>query len=95
MALRISLGQYYDADSVVHRLDPRAKIVGALAIMISVFFINTPLKLALGFAVVLGLVAVARIPARKVLSSVRPIVLTLAFLSLFNLLLTTDGTPLV
>ena len=95
MALRISLGQYYDADSVVHRLDPRTKIVGALAIMISVFFINTPLKLALGFAVVLGLVAVARIPARKVLSSVRPIVLTLAFLSLFNLLLTTDGTPLV
>ena len=95
MALRISLGQYYNADSIVHRLDPRAKVVIALIMMVTVFFITTPLKLALGFIVILGTVTLAHIPAHKVLSSIKPVVFMLVLLGLFNLFLTTDGTPLM
>ena len=36
----ITLGQYYRADSVIHRLDPRTKIVGTLVYMISLFLFN-------------------------------------------------------
>ena len=95
MALRFSVGQYYPVDSPVHRLDPRVKVGCALAIMACTFLIQTPLQLCLGFAYAFALVGAARIPARKLLESVRPIVLVLAFLSLFNLLLVRTGDVLV
>lgn len=94
MAMRISLGQYYATESAVHRMDPRAKIVCALAAMVSVFFIHVPAQLALGFACALAAVALSRIPARKVLESIRPVVFVLLFLSLFNLFLVDTGDVL-
>jgi len=94
MAFKISMGQYYAGDSPVHRLDPRAKIVGALAVMVSVFFINTPAQLVLGFAFMLGAVLLARIPAHKVLDSIKPLVVMLLVLSLFNLFLVNTGEVL-
>ena len=94
MALKLSIGQYYAADSVVHKLDPRAKTISALAIMVSVFFIHTPQQLALGFGLMLCLVALSRIPIRKVLASVRPVVMMLLLLSIFNLFLVNTGDVL-
>lgn len=94
MALKLSLGQYFATDSPIHRMDPRAKVVCALAIMISVFFIHTSLQLALGFACALGIVVLARIPARRVLDSIRPVVFVLLLLSLFNLFLVNTGDVL-
>ena len=44
MALRASIGQYLSVDSPVHRLDPRIKLVGSLAFMVSCFFVHTPLS---------------------------------------------------
>ncbi len=94
MALKISIGQYYDADSALHRMDPRAKLCAALAVMVSVFLIRTPVQLALGLAAMLGTVALSRIPTRKVIDSIRPIVFVLLVLSLFNLCLTSTGEVL-
>ena len=95
MAFRISLGSYVPADSVLHRLDPRSKIVCGLAIMVSVFFIRTPLQLAFGWLVALGLVLMSRLPTGKVLSSIKPVIMVLLVLSVFNLLLVNTGTTLV
>lgn len=95
MALKISIGQYVAADSPIHRLDPRAKVCAALAVMVAVFFIHTPAQLALGFAFVLGAVALSRVPARKVLDSIRPVIVVLLVLSLFNLFLVNTGDALV
>lgn len=95
MAFRISLGRYVAANSVLHRLDPRTKIVCGLALMVSVFFIHTPLQLAFGWACALVLVKLSNIPLSKVLSSLRPIIAVLLVLSIFNLLLVTTGEPLL
>lgn len=95
MALRISLGQYYPADSPIHRLDPRVKIICALTVMISVFFINTPLQLALGYAAMAGVIALSHIPLSKMVRSLRPIVFMLLVLSTFNLIFTRGGTVLL
>lgn len=94
MALRISWGQYYAAPSLIHKLDPRAKVCAALAIVVTVFFIHTPMQLALGFAFVLGIVALARIPASKVLESIKTIIIVVLALSLFNLFLVETGETL-
>ncbi len=95
MAFRITLGSYHPADSPIHRLDPRTKIVCGLAMMVSVFFIHTPLQLAFGWIVALALVLASRVPATKVAASVRPIVMVLLVLSVFNLLLVTTGDTLL
>ncbi len=71
MALRASIGQYYSVDSPVHRLDPRVKLVSALAFMVSCFFVDSPSTLLLaGLAIGLA-VAFARVPARRLLSHLK------------------------
>lgn len=94
MATRLTIGQYFTADSPIHRMDPRAKTVAAVAIMVSTFFINTPVQLALGLTFALLLVMLARIPALKMLESIRPIVFVLVVLGLVNLFLVNTGDVL-
>ena len=95
MAFRLSLGQYWPAASPLHRLDPRTKAFCALAIMISVFFINTWQQLLLGWAFALALVALSRVPVSRVLDSIKPVVFMLCILSVCNLFLVRRGDPLV
>lgn len=95
MAFRISLGRYVPADSPIHRLDPRTKLLCGFAIMVSVFFIRTPVQLVVGWMFALALVAASHVPVPKVLASLRPIIVVLAVLSVFNLLLVTTGDVLV
>ncbi len=94
MALRITIGQYYEAESPIHRLDPRAKVCGSLAIMVSVFFINTAWQLALGFATIIAIVVASHVPATKVLDAVRPVMFILIVLSLFKLFFVDTGDTL-
>ena len=95
MALKLTLGQYWPASSVLHRMDPRAKVVCALAIMVSVFFVHTVPQLVFGWVVALALVALSRVPVRTVLRSVRPVMAMLMLLSICNLLLVRSGEVLL
>ena len=95
MALRITIGQYYHADSPVHRLDPRAKLVCALVLMVTVILIVTPAQLVLGMAFVAAVVAIARLPLARVLESIKPLVVILAILGLFNLFYVHTGTVML
>ena len=94
MALRIRMGQYLPRDSRIHRLDPRAKLACALAVMVTVFFIQTPLQLALGLAFALVVVALSKVPLRQVAQSIRPLVVLLCVLGLFNLFYVGEGATL-
>ena len=95
MALRITMGQYYPADSPIHRLDPRTKLLCGLAVMVLVFFIRSPWGLALGYAAMTGAVIASRVPLSKVARAVRPLVVMLLVLSVFNLLFRRDGDVLL
>ena len=95
MALKISVGQYYHGDSIIHRLNPNVKCLSALLLMLATFFIRNAPQLALLVVGVLCLLALAKIPVKQVLVSIIPLAWLLIFLSLFNLLLTREGTVLV
>ncbi len=95
MAFRITLGRYVPADSPIHRLDPRTKLVCGLALMVSVFFIRTPVQLAFGWLVALALVKLSHLPLGKVLKSIQPIAFMLLILSFFNLILVSTGDVLL
>ena len=68
----LSIGQYLPLNSVIHRLDPRARILGALIILGTVTLQTHLPGLLIGFVIVLGGVALARIPLSLALRSLLP-----------------------
>lgn len=82
----IALGQYYPVDSVLHRLDPRTKIVLMIAYITMIFFVKT----FIGFGIVLVFLAAAillsRVPVGKVLKSLKTIMFLVLFTVIMSLL---------
>ena len=92
----ITLGQFFPGFSVLHKLDPRTKIVVSVFFIIGVFLANNPVSFAFLTITTLLLVSVSRISFKVVLKGIKPIILILIFTSLINLFLTDGkGTPLV
>ena len=91
MALRIEIGQYYAASSPVHALDARAKLLCALAALVAIFCVSSAAQLAAAAAFTLVVLLAARVPGGRVLASVRPLVVFLAVLSVFNLFFVQSG----
>ena len=84
----ITIGQYYQGDSVIHRLDPRLKVVGVFVYLISLFCFKTIfgfLAAGLFFVVVLKL---SKVPFRFVVKGLKPILFLLIFTAALNLLWT-------
>ena len=83
----ITLGQYYPADSVLHRLDPRVKFIGTFAYVISLFlFHNVGYLLGTLFLVVM--IRLSKVPFRFMVKGLKSIVMLLAITMIFNILLT-------
>ncbi|MFQ6100079.1 MAG: energy-coupling factor transporter transmembrane component T family protein [Anaerolineae bacterium] len=83
----ITIGQYLPSGSVVHRLDPRFKLLAFALVVVAVTFSNAYLANAILLLVVLLLVAITRVPLGYALQGVRPALPVLAFLALFQVLL--------
>lgn len=91
MALRVSIGQYYSADSVIHRLDPRIKLTATVVFMVSCFFVSSAVTLALAAVAVGACIALAHVPAGRLLSQIKPIALFLVVTSVINLFFVQTG----
>lgn len=91
----ITIGQYYSADSFVHKMDARMKIVLTFALIIAIFLCKSLPALALIVAITLALILVSRVPLKMVLKSVKPIALIVVFTGLLNLFYVRGGTSLV
>lgn len=95
MAFKLEVGQYFEADSPIHALDARVKFCCAFAAMIALFCAASPAQLAAGVVFSVGVVAASRVPVGRVAASVKPLVIFLAFLSLFNLMFVQTGNELL
>lgn len=82
----ISIGQYLPIDSVVHRLDPRAKIIGLGLLLIAVALCPSPVALVIALAFVMGLTALARVPLGFALGGLRPALPFLIMIAILQLL---------
>lgn len=90
----ITIGQYFPGNSVIHRLDPRMKILLILALIVVVFLCNNFVSLLAVALMVVVLVAVSKIPFKTILKSIKPLIFVIAFTSVINLFYGT-GEPLV
>ena len=84
----ITLGQYFPGDTVVHRLDPRTKILLTVVYIAALFTANTWGGYILTLAVLLAVTALARIPLKALFRGLRPLVFIIVFTAILNLFFT-------
>lgn len=92
----ISLGQYYPADSIIHRLDGRTKILIAMIFIVSVFFCKSLASFAFLLTFTLIAALISKIPFSILLRSLRAIIFILIFTFVINVFMTKgEGAPLI
>ena len=88
----ITIGQYYPADSPVHKLDPRVKLFATLIYIIALF----TFKGILGFGIItlfmVGVIKCSKVPFSYIVKGLKAIVMILMITAVFNLLLTPGNT---
>ena len=82
----IALGQYYPVDSVLHRLDPRTKIVLMIAYITMIFFVKTFIGFGIVFVFLAAAILLSRVPVGKVLKSLKTIMFLVLFTVIMSLL---------
>ena len=80
----ITLGQFYPSNSVLHRADPRIKIIIALLLIITSFICNSIPSFAGLLVTVIVLIALSRIPFKVILRAVRPLMIILILTMIIN-----------
>lgn len=81
----ITFGQYFPGKSIIHRIDPRMKIILLLFFIIFIFVGNNFVSLALSVIFVAAIIIMSKIPFKMVIKSVKPIIPIIIFTSLLNI----------
>ena len=96
MALsNITLGQYYPADSVVHRLDPRVKIVLLIALIVAIFLAQNLLAFVPVIAFLILATKLSKVPVKMMLKGLKPLRFILILTFILNLFFLQGETPLL
>ena len=90
----ITIGQYYPTDSIVHRLDPRTKLVGTMVFIITLFLSDSIWGYLLATAALAAVIRLTKVPFRFIVRGLKAIVVLLLISVSFNLFLT-DGEVLI
>jgi len=95
MLTDITIGQYFPGRSLLHRLDPRMKLVLTMLFIVLVFLPQNWLGLAAVLVFLAVIIAMSRLPARLIWRSIKPVLFIIAFTSILNMFYVTGGTTLV
>lgn len=90
----ITIGQYIDGNSFIHKMDARVKILLSLFYIVVLFLITSPIAYGMVFLFTAFLVMISKVPVKFVIRGLKPMVFILVFTGLINLFMTTDGTLL-
>ncbi|ETP71299.1 ABC-type cobalt transport system, permease component CbiQ [Lachnospiraceae bacterium JC7] len=94
MFREITLGQYYPVDSIIHRLDPRVKLMGTLVFLAALFVVNSWTMYGVAALVLAILIKSSNVPFRFMTKGLKSILVLLLISVSFNLFLT-PGEPIV
>ena len=92
----ITLGQYFPGNSVIHRLDPRTKLILLVVYIVALFLAVNWVSYALIAAFLVIVIKISTIPPKSILRGMKPLVMILVFTGVLNLFFTVgEGEPLV
>ena len=86
----ITIGQFYPADSVLHRLDPRVKLIGTFAFLVSLFVGSGLVAYGIATVFLAVVIKLSKVPFKMILKGLKAIIIILLITVSFNLFLT-DG----
>ena len=95
MLTDITIGQFVPGRSVLHRMDPRVKLVAVFAYIVAVFIPQNWVGLGIAVAFLLLSMLLSQLPLRLMLKSVKPILPLILLTSLLNIFYIEGGAVLV
>ena len=87
----ITLGQYFPGNSVIHRLDPRSKLIMLVVYIVALFVAQSWLSYGVMLAFLLLSIKISAIPPKSIIRGMKPLVMILVFTGVLNLFFTRDG----
>ena len=81
----ITLGQYYPADSIIHKMDPRFKILLAVTLIVATFLCKSAVSFAALLAVGLALIFISKIPMKTIVRAIAPLLFIIGFTVVINI----------
>lgn len=91
MSRGVTIGQYYQTDSLIHRLDPRVKLIATLVYIISLFVVNSWIGYIFAMLCMGCVIRLSHVPFRYIMRGLKAIIFILMITVVFNLFLT-EGT---
>ena len=90
----ITLGQYFPGNTIVHRLDPRTKLILVVFFITALFSAYSYVSYAVMFSVVAVCVALSKVKVKTILKGLKPILSIIIFTAVINIFFT-DGRVLI
>ena len=91
----ITLGQFFPGNSVIHRLDPRTKLVMLIVYIVALFVAVSWISYAVVAVFLILAVAVSKIPTKNIVRGMKPLVVILIFTGILNIFFTEGSHVLV
>ena len=91
----ITLGQYFPGTSVIHRLDPRTKLLGVIFYIVALFLAKSWISYGVVLCFLIFAISVSKIPPKSIVSGMKPLVIILVFTGVLNLFYSDGGVVLV
>lgn len=91
----ITIGQYYPAESSIHKLDPRTKLICTFFFIISLFVSSSVSGYLIATFFLAMIVITSKVPFKYIVKGLKPIIIILLITVCFNLFLTKEGEILV
>src|SRR5690554_4224222 len=88
------IGRYVPADSLLHRMDPRSKLILIFLFVCIVFVANNPVTYGILLLYTFVMAFLSKVPLRFILGGLKPVLWLIVFTFILHLFLTKDGALL-
>ena len=91
----ITLGQFFPGNSVIHRLDPRTKLLALVGYIVALFMAKSWISYGVCLVFLAVVIGISTIPLKSIIKGMKPLVVILLFTGILNLLFTGGENVLV
>lgn len=89
--MNLTIGQYYPADSIIHRLDARTKILATIIYIVAIFLAKGVVGYALSALLLIAMIKLCRVPFKMMLGGLKSIMAIIVFTVVLNMLFIRTG----
>ena len=89
--MNLTIGQYYPADSVIHKLDARTKILATIIYIAALFLAKGIVGYGLCILLLIGIIKLCKVPFKMMLSGLKSIIAIIIFTVVLNMLFIRTG----